>query len=243
MASFRRKSTSPGGGPNGGDGIGRQRRIRCRLQHQHADRLSLFPQFLAQRAKTAAPLIVTARAAKTSVAHAGGHGRHRLGQRRVIADLDVNGKSVVIAKGGAAVGNIHKSSTNRARARAPRASGRGTDQARTPRARRCRPARVAECRKAPSSAPSPLRARRSPTTCSPPCTRIWAWCVDENKSFVIADVPGLIEGAAEGAGLASASSSTSPLRRCCTSSTRRRWTLKRPGARRAPSSASWKIQP
>ncbi len=55
--------------------------------------------------------------------------------------------------------------------------------------------------KSTSSPPSVRRSPRSPTTTLPPLCPRWALSGGRGRSFVCADIPGLIEGASEGVGL------------------------------------------
>ncbi|MFN0039859.1 MAG: Obg family GTPase CgtA [Burkholderiales bacterium] len=208
VASFRREKYIPRGGPDGGDG-GRGGSI-----HAVADR----------NINT----LVEYRFARIHRARHGEKGRGAdcygkaaedvilrfpvgtvitdLDSDEVIADLARDGQVSVLAKGGeGGLGNIHfKSSTNRA----PRQCTPGTPgQNRRlklelkvladvgllgmPNAGKSTFIRAV-------SAARPKVADYPFTTLHPNLGVVRA---DENRSFVIADIPGLIEGAAEGAGL------------------------------------------
>ena len=180
-----------------------------RPQHQHADRLS------ASRASIARKNGENGRGADCY-----GRGAEDIVLRmpvgtvitdaetgELIADLPAHGETALLAKGGkGGLGNLHfKSSTNRApRQFTPRRAGRAAQAASS--SSRCWPTSACSACRTPASPRSSARcrprARRSPTIRSPRCIRTSAWCASTtSRSFVIADIPGLIEGAAEGAGL------------------------------------------
>jgi len=207
-ASFRREKSVPRGGPDGGDG-GRGGSIIAVADVN----LNTLIDFRYTR-------IFKARAGDN------GTGRDRYGKGaddiilrfpigtvikdvgtgEVIADLDHDGAQVVLAKGGkGGLGNIHfKSSVNRA----PRqfTPGEPGEERRLelelrvladvgllgmPNAGKSTFIRSV-------SAARPKVADYPFTTLAP---NLGVVRVGENRSFVLADIPGLIEGAAEGAGL------------------------------------------
>ena len=207
-ASFRREKFIPKGGPDGGDG-GRGGSV-----YAVADRnINTLIDFRFQR---------------THKAKSGGNGRgadcYGAGgeditlhmpvgtvitdteTEQVVADLAQDGQRVLIAKGGqGGIGNLHfKSSTNRA----PKQFTRGelgqefqfklelkvladVGLLGMPNAGKSTFIRAVSAAK-PKVADYPF------TTLHP---NLGVVRVDNNRSFVIADIPGLIEGAAEGAGL------------------------------------------
>lgn len=208
VATFRREKYIPMGGPDGGDG-GKggsiyaiaDRNINTLVDYRYTRK------FLAQRGENGRGSdcygaggddIVLRMPVGTVIAD--------LNTEEVIADLDQHDKKVLIAKGGkGGLGNIHfKSSTNRS----PRKCTKGElgDELELklelkvladvgllglPNAGKSTLIRAI-------SAARPKVADYPFTTLHP---NLGVVRVDTNKSFVMADVPGLIEGAADGAGL------------------------------------------
>lgn len=124
----------------------------------------------------------------------------------LIADLDTDGKRWLIAKGGiGGLGNSHfKSSTNRA----PRQNTPGQEGEKRELTLELKVLADVGLLGLPNAGKSTfIRAvsAAKPKIADYPFTTLYPNLgvvrVDDNRSFVIADIPGLIEGAAEGAGL------------------------------------------
>lgn len=206
--SFRREKYVPRGGPDGGDG-GRGGSIRA-IADRNINTLIDYRYARIHRAK---------RGENGRGADQYGRGAEDIVLRmpvgtiitdaetgETIADLAAHGQSALLARGGqGGLGNLHfKSSTNRA----PRQStpGESGEQRQLrlelkvladvgllgmPNAGKSTLIRAI-------SAARPKVADYPFTTLAP---NLGVVRTDENRSFVVADVPGLIEGAAEGAGL------------------------------------------
>ncbi|MEO8004152.1 MAG: Obg family GTPase CgtA [Betaproteobacteria bacterium] len=207
-ASFRREKFIPRGGPDGGDG-GRggsivgvaDRNINTLVEYRYA---RIHRARNGEKGRGAD--CYGAAAADITLRFPVGTVITDLESGAVLADFAADGQSAVLAKGGiGGLGNIHfKSSTNRS----PRQFTPGT----VGESRRLKlelkvladvglfglPNAGKSTYIRSVSAARPKVADYPFTTLHP---NLGVVRVDENRSFVIADIPGLIEGAAEGAGL------------------------------------------
>ena len=208
MVSFRREKYEPEGGPNGGDG-GKggnvhalaDRNINTLIEYRYTRK------FLAQRGENGKSSDCYGRGGDDIVMHVPvGTVITDVNTGAVVADLDVDGKKVLLARGGkGGLGNIHvTSSTNRS----PRQSTPGEPGEERELRLELRVLADVGLLGLPNagkstfiravSAARPKVADYPFTTMHP---NLGVVRVDDNHSFVIADIPGLIEGAAEGAGL------------------------------------------
>jgi GTP-binding protein len=207
-ASFRREKFIPYGGPNGGDGgdggdvwLVADEGLNTLIDFRHQR------QFKAQRGQNGMGSDMYGRGGEeTTVRVPVGTSVINLDTDELIGDLTAHGQKLLVAKGGkGGLGNIHfKSSTNRA----PRRFTHGTPGEERelklelkvladvgllgfPNAGKSTFIRAV-------SAATPRVADYPFTTLQP---HLGVVSVGPAQSFVVADIPGLIEGAAEGAGL------------------------------------------
>ena len=207
-SSFRREKFVPMGGPDGGDG-GKGGSVIA-IADENINTLVEFRFVKKYMAKNGEK----------------GHGADRYGKGaddimlhmpvgtlirdvdtdEVVADLTVHGQEVVLAKGGkGGLGNIHfKSSTNRA----PRKCTPGEEGVNRLLHLELKVLADVGLLGMPNAGKSTLISAVSaarPKVADYPFTtlhpNLGVVRMDENHSFVMADIPGLIEGAAEGAGL------------------------------------------
>ena len=208
MASFRREKFVPKGGPDGGDG-GRggdvvavaDRNLNTLIDYRYKRR------FRAERGENGA--------SKDCYGHGGADIVLRMpvgtiirdqDSDELIADLDEDGKRVLVARGGrGGLGNIHfKSRVNRA----PRKRTLGEEGQRRNLHLELKVLADVGLLGMPNAGKSTLIRSISaakPKVADYPFTtlqpNLGVVRTRNEKSFVLADIPGLIEGAAEGAGL------------------------------------------
>lgn len=207
-ASFRREKFIPRGGPDGGDG-GRGGSIYA-VADRNLNTLIDFRYtriFRAQRGENGRGSDCYGKGGEDlTLAVPVGTVLTDIDTGEVIADLDVDGKRALVAQGGqGGLGNLHfKSSTNRA----PRQTTPGGEGQRRNLRLELKVLADVGLLGMPNagkstfirsvSAARPKVADYPFTTLQP---NLGVVRVDNNRSFVIADIPGLIEGASEGAGL------------------------------------------
>lgn len=208
IATFRREKYIPMGGPNGGDGgrggsvfVIADRNINTLVDYRYTRK------FFAQRGENGGSADCYGKGGDDIVLRVPvGTVISDLNTGEVVADLNAHDKKILIAKGGkGGLGNTHfKSSTNRA----PRQCTKGDPGEEFELNLELRVLADVGLLGMPNAGKSTLIRAISaarPKVADYPFTtlhpNLGVVRVDAEKSFVVADVPGLIEGAADGAGL------------------------------------------
>ncbi|MBN8450966.1 MAG: GTPase ObgE [Candidatus Accumulibacter sp.] len=208
IASFRREKYEPEGGPDGGDGghggsvhVVADRNVNTLIEYRYVHR------FRAKRGENGASSDCYGKRGKDLTLRVPvGTLIADVNTNEIVADLDADGKKVLLAKGGrGGLGNVHfKSSVNRT----PRQFTRGEPGEQRDLRLELRLLADVGLLGLPNAGKSTfLRAVSAarPKVADYPFTTIEPHLgvvrVDCDRSFVIADIPGLIDGAAEGAGL------------------------------------------
>jgi GTP-binding protein len=207
-ATFRREKYIPMGGPNGGDGgrggsiyVIADRNINTLVDYRYTRK------FIGKRGENGGGADQYGAGGDDIVLRVPvGTVIYNLNTEEILADLSEHDQKVLIAKGGkGGLGNLHfKSSTNRA----PRQKTNGDQGEEFELRLELRVLADVGLLGLPNAGKSTLiRAISSarPKVADYPFTtlhpNLGVVRVDDEKSFVVADVPGLIEGAADGAGL------------------------------------------
>jgi GTPase len=208
--SFRREKFIPLGGPDGGDGgaggdvwLQADENLNTLVDFRHQR------QFRAQRGEGGMGSQMYGRGGEDTVIPVPvGTVVHNVDTDEVIGDLTAHGQRLLVAKGGqGGLGNMHfKSSVNRS----PRRSTPGGEgEQRTLRLELKLLADVGLLGFPNAGKSTFIRAvsAATPKVADYPFTTLYpnlgVVSVEPHRSFVIADIPGLIEGAAAGAGLGS----------------------------------------
>lgn len=208
VASFRREKFIPMGGPDGGDGgrggnifVVADRNINTLVDYRYTRK------FIGQRGENGRGADCYGSRGEDIILQVPvGTVISEVSTDEIIADLDHHDKKVLIAKGGkGGLGNIHfKSSTNRS----PRQCTKGERGEELELKLELRVLADVGLLGLPNAGKSTLIRAISaarPKVADYPFTtlhpNLGVVRVDTNRSFVMADVPGLIEGAADGAGL------------------------------------------
>ena len=207
-SSFRREKFVPRGGPDGGDG-GKGGSVIA-IADENINTLVEFrfvKKYMAKNGEKGHGADRYGRCADDIVLHMPvGTLIRDVDTDEVVADLTTHGQEVILAKGGkGGLGNIHfKSSTNRA----PRQCTPGEDGENRLLHLELKVLADVGLLGMPNAGKSTLISAVSaarPKVADYPFTtlhpNLGVVRMDENHSFVMADIPGLIEGAAEGAGL------------------------------------------